>query len=82
MSYNRFCHHSHPSHEIARDQKTSCEVYDSFMFAICFNVVVPIPSLHRKCIITEPKPSINENKEIKDIQSSPINNCNHEINNC
>ena len=23
--------------------------------------------LHRKCIFTEPKPSINENKEIRDI---------------
>ena len=60
------------------------------MFAICFNVVLLIPSLHRKCIITEPKPSINENKEIKIynnpqsiivMMKSTINNCNDEINN-
>ena len=36
------------------------------MFTICFNVV--LPSLNRKCIITDPKTSINENKKIKDIQ--------------
>ena len=41
---------------------------NSFMFALCFNVVLLIPSLHRNCIITESKPPINENKEIKDIQ--------------
>ena len=42
---------------------------NSFMFAICFNIVLLIQSLHRKCIITESKPlGINENKEIKDIQ--------------
>jgi len=38
------------------------------MFAICFIVILLMPSLHRKCIITESKPLINENKEIKDIQ--------------
>jgi hypothetical protein len=37
-----------------------------YMFTICFNVV--LPSLNRKCIITDPKISINENKKIKDIQ--------------
>ena len=36
------------------------------MFAICFKVDLIIPSLHRKCIFTESKPTINENKEIKD----------------
>jgi hypothetical protein len=39
-----------------------------FMFSICFSIVLLIPSLHRKCIITEPEPPINENKEIRDIQ--------------
>jgi hypothetical protein len=52
-----------------RSKNTSCEVYNYFMIVVCFNVVLLIPSLHvhRKCTITEPKPSINENKEIKDI---------------
>ena len=48
-----------------RSKNTSCEVFNYFMFAVCFNVVLLIPSLHPKCIITEPKLSINENKEIK-----------------
>jgi len=29
--------------------------------------------------ITEPKPSINRNKKIKDIQLSPFNNCTDEL---
>jgi hypothetical protein len=36
------------------------------MFTICFNVV--LPSLNRKCIITDPKTSINENKKIERIK--------------
>ena len=51
-----------------RSKNTSCEVYNYFMFAVSFKVVLLKPTLHRKCMITEPKPSINENKEIKDIQ--------------
>ena len=43
----------------------SKNLFNYFMFAVCFDVVLLIPSLHPKCIITEPKPSINENKEIK-----------------
>ena len=38
---------------------------NSFMFAVCFNVVLLVPSLHRKCIITESKSPINENKDIQ-----------------
>ena len=39
-----------------RSNNTSCEVYNYFMFAVCFKIVLLIPtSLHQKCIITEPK---------------------------
>jgi len=43
---------------------------NSFMFAISFNSFAhtKITFVHRKCVITEPKPSISENKEIKNIK--------------
>jgi hypothetical protein len=49
-----------------RSNNTSCEVYNYFMFAVCFKIVLLIPtSLHQKCIITEPKLFIHQEKHIK-----------------
>jgi hypothetical protein len=54
--------------KLMRSKNTSCEVM--YIILLCLQLVSTLFYLYQayKCIITETKPSMNENKEIKDIQ--------------